>query len=209
MDRLPVAHRLERRAAAMVAALAPFLVATAAFAAETAEHGEAHQVGMPQLDSSTFASQIFWLIVAFATLYYLLKTKALPRVGEILETRQDRIAADLDRAARLRADAEEALRRHESVVAEAQSNAQARIREAQERMSADVASQQAAHDADLARKLQDAERRIGTAKREALGEVAGVAAEVVQAAVARLGGIEVSPSDARAAVDRLLAEGAR
>lgn len=208
MIRLPVAHRLEKWAAAMAVALAPVLGATAAFAAETAE-GAGAGPGMPQLDSSTFASQIFWLIVAFATLYYLLKTKALPRVSEILETRQDRIAADLDRAARLRADAEEALERHEKVVAEAQHNAQQRIKEAHERLAADIAKRQTELEADLAKKLHDADRRIGAAKREALGEIAGVAAEVVQVAVKRLGGIEISETEARAAVDRLAAEGAR
>ena len=64
---------------------------------------------MPQLDTTWFASQIFWLIIAFSVLYYLLSRKALPRLAEILEARQDRIAADLDEAERLRREAEEAL----------------------------------------------------------------------------------------------------
>ena len=63
---------------------------------------EEHGAGMPQLDSDTFLSQIFWLIVTFGVLYWLLKTKALPKVSEVLEARQDRIASDLDRAATLR-----------------------------------------------------------------------------------------------------------
>ncbi len=45
---------------------------------------------MPQLEVATYASQIFWLIVAFSTLYWLLSRRALPRVAEILEARQDR-----------------------------------------------------------------------------------------------------------------------
>ena len=91
---------------------------------EAAEHGG----GLPQLDAHTFPSQIFWLIVSFLALYWLLSRKALPRVGDILEARQERIAADLDRAAALRNEAEEALRKHQAVVAEAQARAAAQLK---------------------------------------------------------------------------------
>ena len=56
---------------------------------------------MPQLEVSTYISQIFWLIVSFGLLYYLLSRKALPKVAEILETRADRVRSDLDEAQRL------------------------------------------------------------------------------------------------------------
>ncbi|MGE3740510.1 MAG: hypothetical protein AB7I59_13525, partial [Geminicoccaceae bacterium] len=68
---------------------------------DAAEHGG----GLPQLDASTFPSQIFWLIVSFATLCWLLSRKALPRVSDILEARQSRISSDLDQAAALRNEA--------------------------------------------------------------------------------------------------------
>lgn len=165
--------------------------------------------GLPQLDARTFPSQIFWLIVSFALLYHLLKTRAIPRIADILETRQDRIGADLDRAARLRAEAEAALKKHDSVIAEAQAKAQRRLREAQERVAAELARHQAELDADIGRRLRDAEQRIAAAKSAALGEVAQVAAEVVQAAAARLAGLEVGAEEARAAVARVMGAGAR
>src|SRR5215207_1563076 len=102
---------------------------------EAAEHGG----GLPQLNAATFPSQIFWLLVSFAALYWLFSRKALPRVGEILEARQKRIAADLDRAATLRAEAEEALRRHQAVIAEAQATAAAELKTTQDRLMAEAA----------------------------------------------------------------------
>ncbi len=165
--------------------------------------------GLPQLDATTFPSQIFWLIVSFFLLYRLLKTKAIPRIADILETRQDRIGADLDRAAKLRADAEAALKKHDAVIAEAQAKAQKRLREAQERVAAELARHQAELDADVARRLKDAEQRIAAAKNAALGEVATVAAEVVQAAARRLAGLEIGPEEARAAVARVVSAGGR
>lgn len=169
------------------------------------EHGGG---GLPQLDASTFASQIFWLIVAFATLYWLLSTKALPRVGEILEARQERIASDLDRAAALRADAEEAMRRHEQVVSEAQAKAAAQLKATQERMAAEAAQRQAAIEADLNQKLAEAEGRIATAKSAALAQIQDVAAEVAQTAVERLAGLRLAESEVKAALADVMREAA-
>jgi F-type H+-transporting ATPase subunit b len=185
--------------------LAALLLALAATGSLSAAEGGG---GLPQLDTRTYPSQIFWLIVSFALLYWLLKTKAIPRIADILETRQDRIGADLDRAARLRADAEAALKKHDAILAEAQAKAQRRLREAQERVAAELARHQAELDADIAKRLRDAEARINAAKTAALADVATVAAEVAQAAARRLAGLEVGPEEARAAVNRVLSAGA-
>lgn len=177
--------------------------ATAADHGEGGEHG-----GLPQLNSATFPSQIFWLIVTFLTLYYLLSKRALPRVAEILEARQDRIAADLDRAARLRTEAEEASRRYEEVLAQAQAKAAAELKATQERLAADAARRQSELEADLNRRLEEAEARIATARDQALGQIQNVAVEVAQAAVERLSGLRLPEAEVRAALDRELREAA-
>jgi F-type H+-transporting ATPase subunit b len=185
---------------------------SAAEVAEDVEHGVAHEEGhqegaaMPQLDHRTFPSQIFWLAVSFALLYWLLSRKALPRLADILETRQERIAADLDRAARARAEAEEALESYERLLAEAHGKAADQVRQAQERVGADISARQAALDAELATRLHDAERRIEEGRQAVMGQLSAVAAEAAQAAVQRLAGLRISLEEARAAVDRVSAE---
>jgi len=175
-----------------------------AIAAEDA--AEAESGGLPQLDVSTYPSQIFWLILSFAVLYYLLTRKGLPRVSEILEARQDRIAADLDRAARLRQEAEETLRRYQAMIEEAQARARTLLHAAQERIAGDFAARQAALEQELNEKIREAERRIATAREKALGEIDEVAAELVQAAVQRLASLKITKKDARAAVGRVAGE---
>src|SRR3954452_18999661 len=71
-----------------------------------ATEGSEHKEGMPQLNAGTYPSQIFWLVIGFATLYYLMRRKALPRVTEILEARQDPVAGGLRPAGPLRGGAE-------------------------------------------------------------------------------------------------------
>jgi F-type H+-transporting ATPase subunit b len=155
---------------------------------------------VPQLDVSTFSSQIFWLIICFGTLYYLLSRRALPRVSEVLEARQDRIAADLDQAQRLRREAEAALAAYEKAMGQAQDEAQALLAEVQNRLQAEAAERQAELDRQLAGQLADAEAQIAVARERALAEIEEAAAGAAQAAAARLAGVEVSRDAAQTAL---------
>jgi F-type H+-transporting ATPase subunit b len=163
---------------------------------------------MPQLDVSTYASQIFWLIICFSILYYLLSRKALPRVAEILEARQDRIAADLDQAQRLRQEAEAALAQYEQVVARAQDEAHRLLAETQLRLQGDAAARQAELDDRLAKQLAAAEARIAAAKADALRELEEGAVSAAQAAAERLAGVEVTQQAAESALRAVVAEAA-
>jgi F-type H+-transporting ATPase subunit b len=156
--------------------------------------------GMPQLDARTYASQILWLVITFALLFYLLKSRALPRVADILEARQERIGNDLDKAAALRAEAEGAAEDYARVVAEAQAKASDAIRRARDAVSADIAARTAALDKELGAKIGAAEAAVGKAREQALAEIEDVAVEVAQAAARRLAGIEVTTAEARAAL---------
>ncbi len=157
-------------------------------------------VGMPQLDPTHFPSQIFWLIVSFAVMYWLFARFGVPRVADILETRQDRIAADLDRAATFRREAEAAMAEHERLVAEAQAKARAHLDAALERVKAEAARQEADLERSLQRQISDADARIAQARDEALRALEDVAVDVSRAAVDRLIGVEVATDEAAAAV---------
>jgi F-type H+-transporting ATPase subunit b len=163
---------------------------------------------VPQLDVSTFASQIFWLIICFGTLYYLLSRKALPRVGEVLEARQDRIEADLDEAQRLRQEAEAALAEYEAAVAKAQGEAQALLSESQARLQAETAKRQAELDAKLTKQIATAQAQIAEAKKVALKELQTSAVTIAQAATEHLAGLKVTKKAAEAALRDVLAEAA-
>jgi len=163
---------------------------------------------VPQLDVSTFSSQIFWLIICFGTLYVLLSRRALPRVSEILEARQDRIAADLDQAQRLRREAEAALADYEKAMGQAQGEAQALLAEVQNRLQAEAAERQAELDRQLAGQLAKAEARIASARARALVEMEEAAVGAAQAAAARLAGVEVSRDTAQSALRSVIGRAA-
>ncbi len=53
---------------------------------------------MPQLDFTIFSTQIFWLIIAFLMVYAFVAKFFLPRMGEVVEGRRNKIQEDIQTA---------------------------------------------------------------------------------------------------------------
>ncbi|HXV25278.1 MAG TPA: F0F1 ATP synthase subunit B' [Alphaproteobacteria bacterium] len=159
---------------------------------------------MPQLEFGDFMPQLFWLAVTFILLYLLMSRLALPRVSGVLAERDRQIEADLARAERLKAEADEALKAYEGALAEARGEAQALHRQVSADMSALAASRGQAFAAEIGARTRQAEERIEAAKRRALGDLPAVAEEVSQAAFRRLTGEAPTPERVSAAVDSVL-----
>ena len=92
---------------------------------------------MPQLDPSSFASQLVWLTITFVIFYLVMARVALPRISEVLETRQNRIAYDLETATTLKAEAESVLAEYEASMASAHADSQALLAQAAQERSAE------------------------------------------------------------------------
>ena len=61
---------------------------------------------MPQLNPEFYASQLFWLFLCFSFLLFFLWKISLPRIGEILEKRENKVIKDIDTAKKFQAEAE-------------------------------------------------------------------------------------------------------
>ncbi len=159
---------------------------------------------MPQLDVSTFASQILWLVLTFVPLYLIVVRVALPRIGEVIEARRDKIDDDLKKAAARRDEARTVLAEYEALQAEAQAKAQALLKQAKDEMAAEAAQQHAELAAKLAEQTMAAEARINAAKAEALTNLEQAVVEVAGAATAKLLGVAPSQEEVSQAVRSIM-----
>ncbi len=155
---------------------------------------------MPQLDIGSFAPQLVWLAITFILLYVLMSRVALPRIGDVLEERQSRIARDIEEADRLRRESEEAIRTYDAALADARAKAQVLAGDAKQKAQGEAAARNAELEKQLATQTEDADRRIREMAARAQGEVAGIATEAAQAIASRLIGSPVSADAAKAAV---------
>jgi F-type H+-transporting ATPase subunit b len=155
--------------------------------------GEAHHEGVfPPFQTENFAPQLVWLVAIFGLLYLLMSRLALPRVGGIIETREAKIAADLDASRELQAKAQAAAAANDENLRLRREEAQAIGREAQQKIADETAAQRTLAETQAAEKIRAAEERISAAKASALANVEQIAIDAAGSIVEKLTG---APAD--------------
>jgi F-type H+-transporting ATPase subunit b len=166
---------------------------------------KADGAGLPQLDMSTWPSQLFWLFVLFTTGYIIMAKFVTPRIGTVLEERRAKLDNDISKArvaseeaARIRAEYEADLDASRSAAAEIAKQA-----------TVEAVKKAEAGDAKIAKKLADkvakAEGKLATARNDALVNLNNVAAEAALSAVAKLTDIKITAVQASKTADKLAA----
>ncbi len=156
---------------------------------------------MPQLDASSFASQLIWLAITFIIFYVVMARVALPRISEVLEKRHDRIAYDLETATSLKVEAEKVFAEYEASMAKAHAESQSLLAQAAQERTAEAARQQEELDAKITVQLGEAESRIDEARQAAMANIGDIAGDVAHSATAKLIGVEANDAAVRAALD--------
>ena len=173
----------------------------------TGAHTEAdggHGGGFPPFESSTFASQLVSLVIAFVALYLIVSRIALPRVGSVIDARQNAIEGDLAQAQKLKDESDAALKAYETELATARSRAQAIGNETREKLNAAAEAERKKLEDQLTTKLADAEKQIAATRETAMSNVRGIAADAAGAIVQRLTGVLPDGKTVSSAVDATL-----
>jgi F-type H+-transporting ATPase subunit b len=172
----------------------------------TSAHTEADAHGrtFPPFQKDTFASQLVSLLVAFVALYLIVSRIALPRVGSVLDQRQNVIDGDLADAQKLKDDSDSALKAYESELAAARSRAQAIGAETREKLNAASEAERKTLEERLSLKLAEAEKTIASTREAAMSNVRGIAADAAAAIVQRLTGLAPDARSVDSAVDASL-----
>ena len=156
--------------------------------------------GLPQLNANDFSPQLFWLAVTFGALYFIMARVALPRIGEVITERRDRIARDIEAASRLKNDTDKALADYEKALSDARGKASAIAKDTRDALTRETDAEKGRVDAQIGAKLQAAERRIAETTTKALTAVNDIAAETAVAVIAKLIGQDVNMADAKKAL---------
>ena len=172
--------------------------------AHTEADGSGHGGAFPPFDSSTFASQLVSLLIAFVALYLIASKIALPRVGSVLDARANAIEGDLAAAQKLKDESDAALKAYEAELAAARSRAQAISTETREKLNAASEAERKTLEARLSVKLAEAEKTIAATREAAMRNVRGIAAEAAAAIVRQLTGMLPDGKAVDSAVDASL-----
>ena len=156
--------------------------------------------GLPQLDFSTWPTQIFWLIISFSLAFVLMQRVVTPRIASVLEERHTRLDDDMQMARQATDEAENLRMAFEKKLAEARTEASDRTRATVAEAQAEAEKKNTAAAKRITTRLDKAEARIREARDAAMKELGDVATQGAIDAAATLAGIKVTKTDAKKAV---------
>ena len=161
---------------------------------------------MPQLDPSTFGTQLFWLGICFVALYLVMAFVVLPRISGTLQARASQLDDDLAEAEALREKAETALAAYEEALAEARSRALTLAQDMRAEVQAETERQKAELDATLAEQAQAAEAAMAKARNDAMDGLTDAAAAIVGDVMDAIGTVKADDAAVAKAVKTVAAE---
>ena len=161
---------------------------------------------MPQLDPSTFGSQLFWLLVCFGALYLVLSFIVIPRISNTLAVRAETLEGDLAEVEKLRGQAETALKAYEDALAEARSRALALAQEMRAEVQSETDRQKAELDSKLAEQAAAADAALMKSRDAAMAGLKDAAAALVGDVIEAIGSDKASDGDVKKALDSVAAE---
>lgn len=161
-------------------------------------------IGFPQLDPSSYPSQLFWLAIAFTVLYILLSKIALPRVSEVLETRQSKKDDDLTKAGQLNEEAEKIKVTYEKSLTEARQSAASSFASSSHALHEKISEEQARFAKNSRERLAVAEQNIAEAKTKALRSLQNISTEIAAEMVHKIADVRFNDADARKAVTAVM-----
>jgi F-type H+-transporting ATPase subunit b len=162
--------------------------------------------GLPQLDITTFPSQLIWLVITFAALFMMMSRISLPRISQVLEERQHKIDDNLKKAVSFKEEAEIAAEAYTKAQAEVREEAHAIIMETHTQITDNMATKQAELAEELEAEIKAAEGSIIDAKVIAMAVIADVATEVALSTTEKISGEALNKKDISKVITNILEE---
>jgi len=175
---------------------------------DDAHHGEHKTEGLPQLDPTWYASQIFWLVITYAFLYVVFSRKVLPELSATIDKRRERIDEDIEKAEDLKKKTEDVQKAYEESLSEARDQAAVTINVSEEDIKKESASAQAGINAKISEKVEAMEKKTSKAKAKAMKEIDDVAVTIAGEVVAKIIGTKIDAKQTQSIINKINKEAA-
>ena len=157
--------------------------------------------GMPQLNPEFWASQIFWLILIFSSLYIIMWKIFLPKISDSIENRKSRVIGDLNETQKLKENAEKKLREYNKIIEDTKKEAKKIIEDNKKKLENDIKSKKQKFNEEIEKELMSVEKEIKSLKKSSISSINKIAAEVSSEVIKQLVGTSVNMSNVSAIVE--------
>lgn len=167
-------------------------------------HGK--KAGLPQLDPSSFPSQIFWLFVSFGLLYFIFTRPSLRNVTEIKTEREIRVEKDVQTTEELRTEAMQLKDEYETALTKAREDAKSAYQETHEKLQKQAQGEKQILQETLKEKIDNLSVEISDLKKQSKEEIEKIAEELTAQIVKKLSGQDVDKAVIRAMIKGVIEE---
>lgn len=150
---------------------------------------------MPQLDVSSYISQMFWLLLSFCALWFLLSVFIVPKLADVVEQRKRKIDEYVQKAEALNAQAQKSLEKYNETIAMAEKQAEADKNKGKEELKAYLQKTEANMAERLNKKIADNEFMLATEKSNTLQQIEVIAQDLAYQIVQKLGFANIRRQD--------------
>ena len=126
---------------------------------------------MPQLEISTFPSQIFWLVISFLVLYIIMSRIIIPRISSVIKDRESEIKNNINISEQLYRDTEVINSEIEKVRQDTETEARKIINNLKEVTNKKIDKNFVALKGKIEKKLEKSEHEIIRNKKKILKEI--------------------------------------
>jgi len=142
--------------------------------------------GMPQLNPEFWASQIFWLILVFFSLYIIIWKIFLPKITDSIENRKSRVIGDLNEAQKFKENAEKKLGEYNKIIEDAKKEAKKIIEDNKKKLENDIKSKKQNFDEEIEKELMSTEKEIESLKKSSISSINKIAVEISSEVIKQL-----------------------
>ena len=161
----------------------------------------AAEAGMPQLDSTYWASQAFWLILVFTVLYICISKFYLPKIKNNLDDRDNKIKEDLENASKFKEESEEKLKKYEMILDDARKEVAKIFLESKNTLDKDIQFKKEKIEKDIEQEILKVQKEIIELKKDSLKSIQEVSKELAASIIEKISGDKLNESSINAAIE--------
>ena len=161
------------------------------------------EAGMPQLNPKFWASQVFWLLLIFCTLYLIIWKIFLPKITYSIESRKSKIVNNINDAQKLKDRAEKKLSKYNTIIEESKIEAKKIIKDSRKKLDKEIDNKKKKFSEEIEKELLLAEKEIQDLRKSSAININSIAEVTSSEVIKQIINVDVNKSNVSAVVDEI------
>ena len=163
----------------------------------------AAEAGMPQLDPTYWASQAFWLILVFVTLYISISKFYLPKIKGNLVNRENKISKDLEDANDFKEKSDSKIKEYEIILENAKREVSKIHFESKNNLDKNIQLKKEEMEKEIEKEILKAQREISDLKKSSISSIQNISKNIASDIIQNISGDKLNESSIKAAVEEI------